>query len=139
METIGTINFEWKGPRYVSSKSTGELQIDETSGFLAVVEEKIKDAPYFMWEVDVSELTGIEAATRRTIADWLQRMPDRAIAVVGAGFAQRTLAKLMLGAIDMLGRSGRNNQKGFFNESADAEVWIKEYAAAYEKKLAEQK
>jgi len=131
METIGSINFEWVGPRYVRSKSSGELQEGETGLFLDAVEARVKDEPYFLWEVDVSDLTGMDAAARRVCADHLRRLPDRAIAVVGGRFAQTILVKLVLTAVSMLDRSQRNNQVSFFPNSEAASVWLNEYAKNY--------
>jgi len=132
MEKIGGIEFEWLGPRYVRSKSVGELQDDETVAFLDAVEEQIKSEPYFIWEMNVADLTGLTAATRRTMADRLQRLPDRAIAIVGAQFTQRTLVKLVLTAVALLDKSQRNNKKAFFPDSASAEVWLKDYASSHD-------
>lgn len=132
MGKIGTIVFEWVGPRSVRSKSQGVLQDDETSEFLDVVESVVKSEPYFLWEVDVTELTGMTPTTRRAVADRLQRLPDRAIAIVGAKFAQRTLAKLVFTAVAMLDRSGRKNERSFFNDSESAQVWLNERAANFE-------
>lgn len=131
MGTIGTITFEWVGPLSVRSKSRGVLQEEETSEFLDVVETQINNGPYFLWEVDVTELTGMTAATRRIVAERLQRMPDRAIAIIGAKFAQRTLAKLVFTAVAMLDRSGRINEREFFNDTESAQAWLNERAARF--------
>ncbi len=131
MGKIGTITFEWVGPVSVRSKSRGVLQEDETSEFLDAVEAQVKDAPYFLWEVDVTELTGMTASTRRIVAERLQRLPDRAIAVLGAKFAQRTLAKLVFTAVAMLDRSGRINEREFFNDTESAQAWLNARAVRF--------
>lgn len=135
MEKIGSINYEWVGPRYVRSTSRGELQEDETGLFLDEVEARIKDEPYFVWEVDVTELTGMDAAARRVCADRLRRLPDRAIAVVGGKFAQMILVKLVLTAVSMLDRRQRHNQMSFFPDSEAASAWLAEYGRHYENEV----
>jgi hypothetical protein len=131
METIGSITFEWLGPRAVKSKSVGELQEEETGFFLDAVEARVKHEPFFTWEVDVTEVTGMTANTRRTVADRLRRLPDRAIAVVGGKFAQKILVKLVLTAVAMLDRSQRNNEVSFFPDSESAQAWLRTYSENY--------
>lgn len=131
MGTIGSISFEWAGPRFVRSRSKGELQHDETGALMEVIGEKVRGEPYFLWEVDVTELTGMTAEARRTCADHLRRLPDRAIAVVGGKFAQKILVKLVLTAVAMLDPSQRNNQVSFFSDSESAQRWLRQYAENY--------
>lgn len=131
METIGSIHFEWLGPRSVRSRSSGELQEDETGAFMDAIEAMVKDEPYFTWEVDVSEVTGMTAAARRVCAERLRRLPDRAIAVVGGKFAQKILVKLVLTAVAMLDPTQRNNVVSFFPSSEDAQAWLLDYAKSY--------
>lgn len=128
MEKVGTIEYEWVGPRYIRSWSRGELQEDETLAFMEVITERFMGEPYFLWEVDVVEFTGMVAEARRAVADHLRRLPDRAIAVVGGKFSQKILVKLVLTAVAMLDRSQRNNQVQFFSDSDSARRWLEEYA-----------
>lgn len=131
MGTIGSINFEWVAPRYIRSASRGVLQEDETGMLLDEIEARVKGEPYFLWEVDVTELTGMDAAARRVTAERLRRLPDRAIAVVGAKFAQTILVKLVLTAVSMLDRTQRNNEVSFFANTEGASAWLNEYAKNY--------
>ncbi len=131
METIGSITYEWVEPRLVSASPRGKLQADDTQAFFEVVEARIQNEPYFLWEVNVSELDGMTASARRIAADSLVRLPDRAIAVVGGKFAEKILAKLVLTAVTILDSTPRNNQVSFFTDSDSARAWLHDYGANY--------
>ncbi len=135
MGRVGSINYEWVGPRYISSQSVGELEAEEAGAFMEIVAENVQGEPYFLWEIDVRNLTGMTAEARRVCADHLRVLPDRAIAVVGGQFAQRILTKLVLTAVAILDKSQRNNEVSFFADSASAKQWLENYARSYEARI----
>lgn len=127
MNKIGQITFEWVEPRMFSSKNRGELEEEDTIGLMDVIEGQVHGEDHFAWEVEVGNLTGMSPAARRVCAERLRKLPDRAIAVVNAKFAQRVLVNLILTAVAMLDGSQRNNKVAFFDDSAKAREWLRDY------------
>ena len=73
----------------------------------------------------------VSPEARRIAAERFLKLPDRAIAMVGGGFAQRLFAKLVLTAVSMLSRNPRNASE-FFQDVESARTWLREYAAKYQ-------
>lgn len=128
MERVGDIQYDWLERNLFLSHNSGDLKEDETRGLLDIIEGRVKDEPYFLWMVDVVELTGMSPSARRICAERLRRLPDRAIAIVNAKFSQRILVKLVLTAVAMLDPSQRNNEVSFFEDRESAKAWLLDYA-----------
>ncbi|MEX1369101.1 MAG: STAS/SEC14 domain-containing protein [Nannocystaceae bacterium] len=128
MERVGDIQYDWLERNLFLSHNFGDLKEDETRCLLDIIEDKIKDDPYFLWMVDVVDLTGMSPSARRICAERLRRLPDRAIAIVNAKFSQRILVKLVLTAVAMLDSTQRNNEVSFFEDRESAKAWLLDYA-----------
>ncbi|MCX4246288.1 hypothetical protein [Paraliomyxa miuraensis] len=120
-----TTELEFVEPGFVSVRFHGRLEADEITIVLDRIEEFVKDEPFFAFEAIMADIDGASPDARRITAERLRRLPTWAIAVVGGGFAQRTLAKLVLTAISIL-NSADKNTTAFFNDSDSAHKWLRE-------------
>ena len=131
MARLHAVVFELLEPRYIRLRFLGEMDGPQMEALMEAMEESVGDEPYFLLEADVREVKAVSAEARRIAAERFLRLPDRAIAMVGGGFAQRLFAKLVLTAVYMLSRNPRNASE-FFQDSASAQAWLRQYAAKYE-------
>jgi hypothetical protein len=127
MKPIRT-HFEYVPPRLVSIRFQGTLDESEARAVMDAIESCVANEPYLLLEADMSQIDGATPEARKIAADRLDALPDRAIAVVGGSFAQRIIAKLVITALTMLGRSGKSEAR-FFSDSQSARAWLHEYAA----------
>jgi hypothetical protein len=121
-------DFEYVPPRLVSIRFHGTLDEDEARNVMEAIHASVSNEPYLLLEADMSKIDGATPEARKIAADRLDALPDRAIAVVGGSFAQRIIAKLVLTALAMLGRSGKSEAR-FFSDSQSARAWLYEYGA----------
>jgi hypothetical protein len=120
-----TTELELVEPAFVSVRFHGRLEADEITAVLDQIEEFVKNEPFFAFEAHMTHIDGASPEARRITAERLRRLPPWAIGVVGGGFAQRTLAKLVLTAISILS-SGDKIVTAFFEDSDSARVWLRQ-------------
>jgi hypothetical protein len=121
-------DFEYVPPRLVSIRFHGTLDEEESRAVMDAIETQVANEPYVLLEVNMSGIDGATPEARKIAADRLDALPERAIAIVGGSFAQRIIAKLVLTALSMLGKKGKNEAR-FFTDSESARTWLHEYAA----------
>lgn len=131
MVSLHAVEFELVEPRYIRLRFLGEMDAPQMEALMEAMEESVGDEPYFLLEADVRAVKAVSAEARRIAAERFLRLPDRAIAMVGGGFAQRLFAKLVLTAVYMLSRNPRNASE-FFQDAESAQAWLRQYAAKYE-------
>ena len=134
MTSLHTVEFELVEPRYLRIRFLAEMDGPEMLALMEAMEESIGKEPFFLLEADVREVKGVSPDARRIAAERFLKLPDRAIAMVGGGFAQRLFAKLVLTAVSMLSRNPRNASE-FFQHPEAARAWLREYATKYEASL----
>lgn len=128
MVNTQTTELELLGPRFICLRLHGTFTEDEATAVWNTIEEHVRDEPYFLIETHMSDVDGASPEARRISAEKLRRLPRRAIAIVGGGFAQKIIAKLVLTAVSMLDGSSLNTAR-FFPDSDSAREWLKSYAA----------
>jgi hypothetical protein len=131
MASLHKVDFELLEPRYIRVRFLGEMDGPEMQALMEAMEQSVGNEPYFLLEADVRAVKAVSAEARRIAAERFLRLPDRAIAMVGGGFAQRLFAKLVLTAVYMLSRNPRNASE-YFQDSESARAWLRDYAARYE-------
>lgn len=122
METIHNTDFEFVEPNLFRVRFRGILDVEEFGAVFERVALHIEGQNYMLVEVEWEEIKSVTPEARRLAADWLQRLPDHAIAIVGGDFTQRAIARLVLTATSML--NGGRTKSGFFKESAAARTWL---------------
>jgi hypothetical protein len=123
-----TTELELVEPAFVSVRFHGKLEADEITAVLDQIEAFVKDEPFFAFEAHMGNIDGASPEARRITADRLRQLPPWAIGVVGGGFAQRTLAKLVLTAVSILS-SGDKIVNRFFDDSDSARAWLRQQLA----------
>lgn len=121
---------EFIEPRLVRVRFQGLVDLPEAKRIYDFIESKVKDQPYFLNEYNIEQMEGATPEGRGHAAERLKTLPQRAIAIVGGSFAQRTLGKLVLKASLMLDVSGKNNVGSMFKTEGEARAWLNAYAAA---------
>jgi len=121
---------EFIEPRCVRVQMRGQVDLEESTRIMDFIAAVVKDQPYFLYKVLISELDGATPDGRGQAADRLKDLPQRAIAIIGGSFAQRVLVNLVLKASIMLDRSAKNNVGSTFKTEAEADTWLAAYAAA---------
>lgn len=106
----------------------GAVSAEDLKGITAARAELLSDAPFVLALVDARELGAIPVETRKLAARTIPLVTYRGIALFGASFQTRILAKLVLGAARLLGREERNPVQ-FFDTEAEARAWLTERAA----------
>lgn len=105
----------------------GSLSADELIAITAFRDEHAPGSPFLLVLGDLRELGAIPVESRKVAAHRLGQFPYGGIALFGASFQARVLAKLVLGAARLLGRDDRNPVR-FFDTEAEARAWLAERA-----------
>jgi hypothetical protein len=127
---------EFIEPRLVRVRFQGLVDLPEATRIYDFIESKVKDQPYFLNEYIIENLGGATPEGRGHAAARLKRLPQRAIAIIGGSFAQRTLGKLVLKASIMLDGSGKTNVGSTFKTEGEAREWLEAYASARDAEFA---
>lgn len=123
MDDLQNTEFEALGSRLFRIRLHGYFTPEEALAVFDVLTEHVRDEPYFLLEVDMSDLTGASPEARRISAEKLGPLPHRAIAIVSSNFAQRIIAKLVLTAVSILEKTNRNTTS-YFATSEEAQEWL---------------
>lgn len=78
--------------------------------------------PHVILLEDLRELEGLPADVRRVVPEVTRWVPMRGIAIIGAGFALRTVVILLLKMVNLT--RGTDNPSEFFADEAAARAWI---------------
>lgn len=125
--TSPSVDFEFIEPCLVSIRIHGKFDEQRASEVLDKIESKVAGKPYFLLEAFMTHIDGATPEARRISAERLNKLPERAIAIVGGGFAQRLIAKLIITATSFLGKG--DNIGSYFSDSESARKWLWDYAA----------
>lgn len=128
---------EFDAPRLVRVRFQGLVDLAEARRIYDFMESKVKDQPYFLNEYIIAGLEGATPEGRGHAAERLKLLPQRAIAIIGGTFAQRTLGKLVLTASIMLDGSSKANVGSTFKTEEEAREWLRAYAAERDAELAQ--
>lgn len=113
-------------PRLVSVRFVGVFDEADATRIMDEMEKVVAGEPFFMFEVDILELTGATPEGRRIAAERFRQLPRRGIAVVGGNFKQRLLASLVIRALLWLDKGKTEAQ--YFTDRDEARRWMHEYA-----------
>lgn len=125
--------FRFTPPNKGWLKVYGKVSEDQIAEILKQAAEASSGLPYFLLEVDISEMDGATPEARRVTAKYFREMPPLALAILGGSFAQRTIAKLVLKAAQIL--QGENKDASdFFTDQQSAAAWLEMEAAHFQSK-----
>ena len=114
-------------------KAIGKIEEDGISVLLQQVLDFSEGFPYLLLEIDISEMTGASPEARRVSSKLFNQMPPIAFALVGGTFAQRTLAKLVIKAVEVLRGKGRL-VSSFFATTEEALEWMEGQGREFEQR-----
>jgi hypothetical protein len=114
-------------------KVYGKVSEEQVTLVLQEAIEAAAGLPYFLLEVDISAMDGATPEARRASAKLFREMPPLAFAVLGGTFAQRTIAKIVLKASEML-QKDNGQVSAFFADSESARGWLESQGVAFESK-----
>lgn len=123
--------FRFNPPNKGWIKVYGKISVEQISDVLQRAVEASAGLSYFLLEVDISDMDGATPEARRVSAKFFKEMPPFAFAVLGGTFAQRTIAKLVLKATEMLHKDNRLISE-FFADIASANVWLDAQGKSFE-------
>lgn len=100
----------------------GNLSVEEMDSYLGLAEQlRVKHGHFFIID-DLTHLGSAEPAVRRKVAGWLPQSGCLGAALYGASLVSRTLALLVVGAMNMLGHY--TVPVAFFKTAQDARDWV---------------
>lgn len=114
-------------------KAFGKIEEDDIAALLQQVLDYAEGFPYLLLEINISEMTGATPEARRVSSKLFNQMPPIAFALVGGTFAQRTLAKLVIKAVEVLRGKGRL-VSAFFASSEEAVEWLEMQGREFEQR-----
>ena len=124
-QTIGAHRFRVEPPDVFVLHDFGDVSPDEMRALCDVVHRIADEAGRaIFWINDISRMGELPAETRKIAALSGVLSRARAVAVVGAGFRQRILARLVVSAARLSMRAGSLPPIEFFPDEQEARDWI---------------
>lgn len=122
-------------PSLVALEVQGDIPAEQTEQLFDEIERHVAHQPFWLFEVDISRLESANADTRRVGADRMSKLPPYSMTVFGGSFAQRTVARVFFGAMDLLVRSGSNRHKACSTRE-ESRAWLEAEAARHRRRTA---
>ncbi len=85
-----------------------QAQVEKLFGQLG---EAVRGQPYFFLTIDLKDFKGDTPEARRYSSDRFKELPPRAAAIIADSFVQRTMAKVLFTAIELLSGDRRQYTK----------------------------
>jgi hypothetical protein len=118
-----TVRFEQ--PALFFFRAQGDFSPSEMKGVAAFIHEHAVGLPHLFVLCDARGLGDISAESRKAAISVSKGLPYRGIATFGASFHARMVAKLLVGAAQLLFGSSDNPVR-FFDTEAEARAWLRE-------------
>ena len=124
-QQIGAHRFRLEPPDLAIFQMIGDVSPDEVLAMFEVIARFAGDAGRRVFCInDASRLGDLPAESRKSTVNSGILAHARGLAVVGAGFHQRILAKLVIGAARLGMRPGTVPPTAFFPTEQEARDWI---------------
>lgn len=121
---IGRHTLRFEAPALFHLIARGDVSPEEAVAFAAFVREHTQGAALPLSLSDLRELGDISAETRKAAAREFAGFEVCAMAVVGGGFRERLLIRMLLGALQLFWPAHRGMKLGFFDAEAAARDWL---------------
>lgn len=122
-------------PSLVALEVQGDIPAEQTEQLFDEIERHVGHQPFWLFEVDISRLASANADTRRVGAERMAKLPPYSMTVFGGSFAQRTVARVFFGAMDLLVRSGSNRHKSCSTRE-ESRAWLEAEAERHRRRTA---
>ena len=127
---VGSHELVVEEPDLVVMRWHGAMSVNDLSTLSRELQKHCARWPYMLLLQNVTDLGGIPAEVRRFAPSGARySAPLRGVAIVGAGFALRTVATLMLRVVNLTQRNADNPNEFFADETA-ARTWLASRRAA---------
>lgn len=116
---------EFVSPRLVRVKMMGDFEGDAIHKLFDVIDGHVKGEPFWLFEVDISELGHASPSARRAGAERIGLTPEYSMALFGGSLAQRAISMLFLKVAELF--SGKRDVSNTFTkDQASAYAWLQE-------------
>lgn len=120
---IGRHSIAFEPPAVVHFVLMGDVSAQEAELMAAFVQEHSGGLPFILALLDVSDLGGIPAETRKEAARLSAQFPYRGLAFCRASFRARVITTLLGSALRLFAR-GADNPFRYFETEAEARSWL---------------
>lgn len=125
MPKVGPHSTDFEPPDVIRLSLSGTVQPGEAEELNAWTIRYSTPLPHFFYLIDFSRLDAIPAEVRKEVAHVLRDRPLRGTAIYGASHPARVVAKLLLTAVNLVGkRAARLNPITFHESESEARTWI---------------
>ena len=114
---------ELVSPRFIRVKVWGDFGGDVVHKLFDVIDEHVKDQPFWLFEADISELGHADPSARRAAAERIGQTPEYSLAIFGGGLAQRAVALLFLKVAELFATK-RDVSHSFTKDQRAAAAWL---------------
>lgn len=108
--------FQFNPPNHAVFWLQGKIEQPQVENLFSQLAAAVSGLPYFFITIDVKDYRGDTPEARRYSSDQFRELPPRAAAIIADSFMQRTMAKVLFTAIEMLAGERRQFTKIFKRE-----------------------
>lgn len=123
-------------PRLVAIKLWGDFDGNAVHSLFDEIDTLIGEQPFWLCEVDISELGHANPSARRAVAERMGKTPEYSMALYGGGLAQRAISMLFLKVSELFG-GNRDIVNKFHDDQPKARAWLREESRRRERKATE--
>lgn len=110
--------FQFTPPNRATFWLQEKIELPQVERLFAQLGDAVGDEPYFFLTIDLKDFKGDTPEARRYSSDRFKDLPPRAVAIIADSFVQRTMAKLLFTAIELLAGDRRQFTKILKREEA---------------------
>ena len=103
--------FQFNPPNHATFWLQGKIEQPQVERLFSQLAEAMAGQPYFFLTIDLVDFKGDTPEARRHSSDRFKELPPRAVAIIADSFVQRTMAKLLFTAIELLAGDRRQYTK----------------------------
>lgn len=103
--------FQFNSPNRATFWLQGKIELPQVEKLFGQLGKSVSDLPYFFLTIDLQDFKGDTPEARRYSSDRFQVLPPRAVAIIADSFVQRTMAKVLFTAIELLSSERRQFTK----------------------------
>lgn len=103
--------FQFTPPNHATFWLQGKIERPQVEKLFDQLTEAVGDQPYFFLTIDLQDFKGDTPEARRYSSDRFKELPPRAVAIIADSFVQRTMAKVLFTAIELLAGDRRQYTK----------------------------
>lgn len=103
--------FQFTPPNHAMFWLQGKIELPQVEKLFGQLGEAMAGQPYFFLTIDLVDFKGDTPEARRYSSDRFKELPPRAVAIIADSFVQRTMAKLLFTAIELLAGDRRQYTK----------------------------